>query len=451
MDPHIRRDFRSLVLLVGISTISDVMPLINENRYYVTESVKMLQHFIHGYSEEHALLYDDTPLHQYYRGIGLLVTTLNQNEKLKYGIDSDTFGFLIGPMLNSPRRMMGNSELAFRLFQTKRSDFSDVQYVRPSDELYAVNEQRKAYVQSLTSRLFTHIKEEGGGPLDYMVFNARMKEGVAGLLSGNFTQKFGLPSIAFGMDPEGAPRKDIINADVTGTYSLTGSARSPETFDLHGFLSAIDADYPGLIAKWGGHAQAAGITVLAENYERFKEVFTNRYVAIMSERMADQEEPAVTSPFDGEYVLTTEAYDRLVQAGVTHEGERVPLHGHTSVFTNKTLWEAVRFFEELEPFGHGFPKPVFNVAIAMRDVPRIFHMGAEKQHAKLMLTNGLSVIHWQGAELFKRPEPVEMDKAGNPVPDNRVFIVTGELGINEYAGNESLQLIATDVCEIDAV
>ncbi|MCR6108618.1 DHH family phosphoesterase [Salipaludibacillus agaradhaerens] len=441
VDAHVLEHFHSLVLLVGISTISDVMPLLNENRYYVTDSVRMLQYFIDGHSDERIMAYTDTPLHQYYRGVDLLVRTLNSHGKLKYGVNADTFGFLIGPMLNSPRRMVGDSELAFRLFQSKRCDL-DTAHALPSDELIAVNDQRKAYVQKLTSALFLYINEKGDDPIDHMVFNARMRGGVAGLLSGNFTKTYGLPSIAFGVDLETSHSDDIINVDVTGTHLLTGSARSPETFDLHGFLSAIDADYPELIEKWGGHAQAAGIAVKPSNYERFKEVFTSRCIAIMNEQVAGHEGSSIASPFDGEYVLTTEAYDRLVEAGASHESDVVPLHGQASVFTNHTLWEAVRFFEQLAPFGHGFPKPLFSTAIAMREVSRVFYMGAEKQHVKLMLSNGLTVIHWNGAGLFNQPELV---------PDGRIFIVTGELGINEYAGNESLQLIASSICEVDSV
>jgi len=447
-------DFRSLILLVGISTISDVMPLVNENRYFVTESVKMLRHFIHGYSEARVLGYDDTPLHQYYRGVDLLVTTLHAYEKLQYGVDADTFGFLIGPMLNSPRRMTGDSALSFQLFQSKREDLLDSSRPLPSDQLYAINEQRKVYVQKLTATLFNHMDKSGGNPLDYLVFNAQMNKGVAGLISGNFTTKFGLPNIAFGAGSEGSNDvdsdevTDIINVETAGKAFLVGSARSPETFDLYGFLTVIDTEHPGLIERWGGHAQAAGITIRAEHFERFREVFTSRYVALMVEHLEAKGVPDAPSPFNGEYILTTEAYDRLIQSGTTHEREVVPLHGATSVFTNQTLWEAVRFFEQLEPFGQGFPKPTFSVAIAMRDVPRVFTMGADRQHAKLMLTNGLSVIHWRGAALFARPEPVELDAMGNPVPDERVFVVTGVLGVNRYNGTESLQLIVSDIQDI---
>ncbi|MGX1195780.1 DHH family phosphoesterase [Metabacillus sp. SLBN-84] len=455
-DASLMRDFRSLVLLVGISTISDVMPLLNENRYYVTESVRMLEHFIEGYSVERLLGYDDTPLHQYYRGVDLLVTTLYKNGKLKYGVDAETFGFVIGPILNSPRRMTGESALSFQLFQSKRCDLADSAQMLPGDLLYTINEQRKVYVRSLTAALFSHI-EKGGrlpvefmtpnarrSPVEFMVFNARMNKGVAGLLSGNFTQAFGLPSIAFGAGSGGmidGGEGDIINVDVSEKPFLVGSARSPESFDLHGFLTVIDAEHPGLIHKWGGHAQAAGITIRGENYERFRSVFINAYMTVMLEHLSAQGEPEGASVFGGEYILTTELFDRMMEAGVAHESEVIPLHGHTSVFTNQALWEAVRFFEQLEPFGQGFPKPSFSVAIAMSDVPRVFTMGADKQHAKLMLNNGLTVIHWNGADQFKAP-------SSETGPDNRVFVVTGSLGINRFNGDESLQLIAESVQEL---
>lgn len=73
----------------------------------------------------------------------------------------------------------------------------------------------------------------------------------------------------------------------------------------------------------------------------------------------------------------------------------------------------------------------------------MFTMGADQQHAKLMLRNGLSVIHWNGAELFKKEGQVAA--GGNLEPDERLFIVTGSLSVNRYNDTESLQLIVSDV------
>lgn len=456
-DVTIHNDFQSLILLVGISTISDVMPMLNENRYFVTESVKMLDYFVQGYSVERVLSYNDTPLHQYYRGVDLLVTTLNRSGKLKYGINADTFGFLIGPLLNSPRRMTGESELAFRLFQSKRADILDPDATLVSDLLYQMNEIRKTHVGELSNALFDYIEACGDSPQNHMVFNARMGGGVAGLLSNSFTSKFQLPSVAFGVadvvQHVSSESESLINVDLSDRSVLSGSARAPDNYDLHGILSEIDRDYPRLMDSWGGHAQAAGIKIKAHNFEAFRSVFVDKVKKLIDDAISsrDVSDSEYSLALDGEYVLTTKAYEELVSHGYTvpKTCDTINTHDNTSVFSNNELWSAVRFFSSLEPFGQSFPKPSFSVVVAMKDVSNVFYMGTEKQHAKLMLSNGLCVIHWRGADLFRQENEATSVNKGDASLDNRVFIITGTLGINEYAGNESLQLIAENIQSVE--
>lgn len=444
-DSDILCAFDDLVLLVGISTISDVMPMLNENRYFVTQSVNMLKRFVEGHSIERIDQYDDTPLSQYYRGVDLLVATLNKHKKLNYGIDSDTFGFLIGPILNSPRRMVGESNLGFNLFQTKRNELLAAQGALPSDDLFDMNESRKAYVRKLTIALFDYIEASEQEALEHVVFNAVMGSGIAGLLSGKFTEKYGLPSIAFGAEGASTPDDDPINVDVTGCKYLVGSARSPESFDLHKFLSVIDSENPGLIESWGGHEQAAGIKVKAENYLQFQTIFTERFKHILASQVAEMDtQDDERLPFNGEYVITSDAYDRLVSMYDEPACSIIRVATNTPLFEDDIVRESVRFFEQLEPFGQGFAKPLFSTVVWMRDV-KAFFMGTEKQHVKLTLPNGLAVIYWNGAALFAYDEK---DEAGKDLQDNRVFILTGNLSVNEYNGRESLQIIANDVVQV---
>lgn len=105
---------------------------------------------------------------------------------------------------------------------------------------------------------------------------------------------------------------------------MVGSARSPESFDLYGFLTGIDEEYPGLIERWGGHAQAAGITIRVENFERFRSVVSSRYADLMREHLESQETSGAVSPFDGEFILTSEAYDRLIRKASRMRGRPSP-------------------------------------------------------------------------------------------------------------------------------
>lgn len=446
-DDEVKQSIKSLLLLVGMSTISDVMPLLNENRYFVTESVKMLERFVDSHTPERAQQHADTPLGDYYRGMDLLVATLNQKDKLKYGVNSDTFGFTIGPMLNSPRRMLGDSTPAFALFQSKRTTPETAPESHISDVLYLMNEDRKVYVNDLTAKLFEHIEgHDNLYPSDCAIFNAEMLGGVAGLLSSKFTGKYDLPSIAFSVPASSAELSvgyDPINVSVAGLKTISGSARSPGWFNIHEFLTAIDNDYPGLILGWGGHPQAAGITLAAENYTPFRRIFTDRLKHVLYELAMQRDDDAVPFPLPvgGEFLFATDTCIALAK-GFTGE---TPFHvilatGDSPIAQNKELMDAVRFFVNTAPFGQGFPEPSFSVVFAMNEV-KTFYMGADKQHVKFTLPNGLVVINWNGAKDFK----VEKIPGAEALPDERIFSVTGKLSINEFNGRESLQIIMNDV------
>lgn len=447
-DEEVKEHIQSLLLLVGMSTISDVMPLLNENRYFVTESVRMLERFVASHTPERAQQHADTPLGDYYRGMDLLVATLNRMQKLKYGVNSDTFGFTIGPMLNSPRRMLGDSAPGFALFQSKRDAVSSDTLI--SDVLYLMNEDRKTYVRALTAKLYEHIEgHDNLYPSDCAIFNAEMLPGVAGLLSNGFTSKYDLPSIAFSVPTSSAELPDgydPINVSVAGLKTVSGSARSPGWFNIHEFLTAIQNDYPDLILGWGGHPQAAGITLLAENYTPFRRVFTERLKQVLYELALSRDDGQIPFPvpISGEFLFATDTCISLAK-GFTGE---TPFHvilakGKTPIAQNEELMDAVRFFVNTEPFGQAFPEPTFSVVFAMNEV-KTFYMGAEKQHVKFTLPNGLVVINWNGAKDFK----VETVPGVTPLPDERIFSATGKLSINEFNGRESLQVIMNDCMQV---
>lgn len=448
-DAQVKQDLESLLLLVGMSTISDVMPLVNENRYFVTESVKMLERFVASHTPQRAQLHAETPLGDYYRGMDLLVATLNRMQKLKYGVNSDTFGFTIGPMLNSPRRMLGDSAPGFALFQSKRTTLETASEAPISDELYLLNEDRKTYVRALTAKLFEHIEgHDDLYPSDCAIFNAEMLGGVAGLLANSFTTKFDLPSIAFSVPalsstlPDGY---DPINVSVAGLQTISGSARAPGWFNIYAFLTDIQNDYPGLILGWGGHPQAAGITLLAENYTKFRGVFTARLKQVLYEVSLQQEDVVpFPIPVGGEFLFATDTCISLAK-GFTGETpfHVIPAQGKKPVAQNSELMAAARFFVNTAPFGQGFPEPTFTVVFAMEEV-KPFYMGADKQHAKFTLPNGLAVIDWNAADMYRLADVTGFAKDEQPV-DERLFSVTGKLSINEFNGRESLQLIANDV------
>lgn len=443
-------DFFSLVLLVGMSTISDVMPLLNENRFYVTQAVEMLSHFASGHTLERVVNHSDTPLGQYYRGIDLLLYTLNKHEKLKYGINADTFGYLIGPMLNSPRRMIGTSSQAFDLFRIHRMDLFDYGKPIPSEVLFQLNERRKETVRELFQGLLDYValhKEQGlfQSMEQYMVFTAATGEGIAGLLASEFVKRFRLPSIVFAVnDAAVIPEpKDRINRDYRWSRHafFTGSGRAPEGFPLHKIVQEIEQEHPEFFVKWGGHASAIGITIWSQHLPAFQSIFVTKVHALLEQLLAELEQKPAVLPIRGEYVFETEEYMSLKAIYGRPDGiYEIPIEKYLPILQNGNLNDSVRFFEQLEPFGYGFPQPTFSLIFAVRDC-MMSKMGKDKRHVKLILPNGLTVIHWDGAKHF----------GDTTEGDNRVLCVTGTLNINEFGGRETLQLIADELSQVGTV
>lgn len=417
------RQLHNLIFLVGVSVISDVMPIVDENRYYVTEAVRMFTHFYQNFNDDMIYFYDDTPIGQYYRGLGLLVIELNKHGRLKYGINTDTFGFTIGPILNAPRRMLGDSTLGFALFHQTLGHLQQESYIPPSVALHQVNEQRKAYVTRYTKSLFDTIEQSGLSVVDFSVCHTSAGGGIAGLLANQYTKRYGLPSIVFST-PERHIVQDI-NSDIEHADTLmSGSARSPEWFNMHGFLTKLERDNPSLIHGWGGHAQAAGVSVYGYNYQLFHKLFTEALRQEIEGIMAEKNKQGIdeiASMMNGvDFVIDTlELSDKHKQSFnhvVTYDGE---------------LHEAIYQFEDLAPFGVGFREPIFGMVFSTQGLD-VFKMGQEKQHVRIRLFSGLTVIGWNMADLFDDTDKTE-------------YVTTGIININRYNGREYIQYIIQDV------
>lgn len=435
---QVREQISSLILLVGISTVSDMMPLLDENRYFVTESVKMLERAIEAHNEHNKFMYDDTPLGQYYRGIDTLIETLMVNGKLKYGVDADTFGFLIGPILNSPRRMLGTSIDAFDIFRLTKHDLLDDISVLPSDKVYKMNEDRKKYVRVLQQHMIQHVGMmvdiTPSAHADESVFTVATRAGIAGLLSGEYSKVFHVPSVAFSVPVDVLEGESPIQVESPSGMVLSGSARSPEWFNLYDFLNQIDKTYPDLIKTWGGHEGAAGISIYSDNFERFKQVFTHHMKLVIADMTKTQQVLSKDLRIcDGEYLIHTDTVDLLRQQfPVDLEGVHVVENSALKIIDNMEIYGALSFFSQLEPFGQGFRKPVFSIVIDTSQTS-VRYMGADKQHVKFQLGNGMSIIVWNGASDF----PIDY------VQQPHVYTIDGELGINEFNGRESIQLISS--------
>lgn len=198
---------------VAISTITDCMPLVGENRTFVKYGLVVLTKTRR------------VGLHEMFRTMGAELAKT----------DSTTIGFQIGPRLNAAGRL-DHSSSAYRLLATTSPEEArDL-----AAQLEATNSERKKIADVVYREALAEI-ERGG--TDHPVLIAKgvsWPVGVVGLVAGKITQKFYRPTFVL----------------TENQGKIIGSGRSVPEFNEIEALSTM----PELFAAFGGHSQACGVT-----------------------------------------------------------------------------------------------------------------------------------------------------------------------------------------------
>lgn len=205
--------------IVCIGTISDIVPLQDENRVISKLGLKLVKQT---------------------KNIGLKALL----ESIGYSqIDSNTVSFGLAPRINACGRM-GHEKVAVDLFLTE----DKFEARKLTDDLNKYNQER----QSIEKKIFSEALELARDSKQQciVVGKENWHHGVIGIVSSKVTEMFGKPSILLCYE-DGMAR---------------GSGRSIKGFDLHEALQECDA----YIEQFGGHNMAVGITIKEENVEKFK-------------------------------------------------------------------------------------------------------------------------------------------------------------------------------------
>ena len=212
--------------IVCIGTISDIVPLVDENRVIAKLGL---------------LLVAQT------KNIGLrsIINSSGYNK-----IDSNTISFGVAPRINACGRM-GKAEEALELFLSKDKNEAN----ELTNKLNEHNRKRQETEKTIFENAVEKIKEEH---LDenkaIIVGGENWHHGVIGIVSSKITEMYFKPSILLSFEEDGIGK---------------GSGRSIPGFDLHEALMKCS----DTIEKFGGHSMAVGITVKKDNLEKFKKEF----------------------------------------------------------------------------------------------------------------------------------------------------------------------------------
>lgn len=212
--------------LVSLGTIADVMPLINENRIFVTAGISAMQHS---------------------RRPGL--QALMRECQISPGtVTSSTVGYTLAPRINAAGRM-GQVELAAQLFMT----YDLEEAAQLAAQLCRLNRQRQAIEAEIYDETVQML--DGVSQPDAIVLAGESwHQGVVGIVASRLSEEYGCP---------------VFLICLTGA-SGKASSRSYGNFPLFSALQQLEP----LLLSFGGHELAAGFTILRENIPEFRRQVT---------------------------------------------------------------------------------------------------------------------------------------------------------------------------------
>ena len=368
---------RALYPFAGISAVADMMEMLDENRFLVKETVRFLSQFH---------VDNDAPKEYLrpFKGLWALLQELQDQGKLKYGLDADTIGFYISPMLNASRRVMVTSKYAFQVFMQ-----DDVLQARKVvRELWMINEYRKKRSKELSQAAISNWRG-----FDTLVTVIDAGVGYAGLVSGQLTSVFDLPTIVFSAEVTGEGLL-VFDDALSDEMVLHGSGRAPEWFPFNRAMHAI--------VSWGGHEGAIGCAIYARYLHAFR-------VALSYE--------------------VGQVIESLKQSSVQLVKDTIELTDEDARFVPAYC----DYLQSLEPFGTGFKRVPVAYVIEMGTLLDLRLMGSEKQHLKLQ-TKAFSVIIWNYRD------KLHIEKILDGARGSFVTVV-GSVGVNEWNGRVTSQVL----------
>lgn len=292
--------------LAAMATIADIVPLLDENRVIVFYGLQ-------------AMAQTKRP------GLVALMESASVDAKT---VSASDVAFRMAPRINAGGRLALASR-GVELLTTRR--------LETAREIASELDQDNTKRRELELAIFKQADERTCAEIDFrheraiVVCGEGWNPGVIGLAASRLVEKYKWPTILLSQDGE----------------LCVGSARSIPGVDIHKAMSACR----DLFVRFGGHAQAAGLTIEAKNVPEFKRR--------LSQAIDEQSAP--------EAFIPTEEYDLELELSEVTE-------------------ELVEAFSSMQPTGFGNPAPVFCLrGVHTTDVRPI---GKDGAHLRMRLAQG---------------------------------------------------------------
>ena len=314
---------------MAIATVADVVPLTGENRIIVAFGLRGLADV---------------------RNHGLRALLDAAGVEPGRSPTTSQIGFRVAPRINAAGRMASASEVIELFLTTEPERARDI-----AARLSAFNAERQAEETRITEEILLECETAAtGGMAPALVFaKESWHRGVLGIVASRLVERFCRPVFVLGID----------------NGEAAGSGRSISAFHLLQSLESMST----LFVKFGGHKQAAGVTIASARIEEFRKSLTEYAGANLR---AEDFEPT----------------------------QRIDAHVRLTQIDNK-FWEALR---KLEPFGMGNPCPVF----AASDVEVIGEPAFMKEkHLRFAAAQDGRVVNFKAFDMAHRAHELTRGRA----------------------------------------
>ncbi len=355
-------DLGTLLDLVAVGTVADLVRLDHNNRILVAAGLRRLRS---GRANP---------------GLLALAQVAGRTPSRLTAAD---IGFAIGPRINAAGRL---EDMGLGIACLLADDPGEAQLL--AAQLDAINRERRDLQQSMVDDAELLLRDvalpsadgEGGLPLALCLHDDSWHPGVVGLVASKLKERLHRPVVAFA--PGG------------GDGLLRGSARSIPGFHIRDALAEIDARQPGLVARFGGHAMAAGLSLPPAHLEAFRDAFA----AVAASRLTPD----------------------LLQLELQSDGPLAP---------HEFDVELAELLQSAVPWGQGFPEPLFDNVFTLQGwrVVGERHLKLQLRGERSLLLDAIHFGGWRGA----------------PPPDR--LRVLYRLGVNSFRGERSVQLVVEHI------
>ncbi len=355
-------DLYSYLDLVAIAIAADIVPITGENRILAAMGLTHL-------NEQEKRV-----------GVQSILESCNANNQILHITD---LVFKIAPRINAAGRMK-HAHHAVDLLIENNSDIAK----KIASEIECYNRDRREQDKSITQKALQQIKENKEiNKHTTVVYGENWHNGVLGIVASRLIETYYRPTIVFSK----------------GDSLLTASARSVEGFNIFEALNKCSH----LLEKFGGHQAAAGLSLLPENYQTFKEYFEKVVKETISEESLEP-------------VINIEAEINL--------RDLIPE-------TGRKFSKLYRIINRMRPFGPENNNPIFVTRNVMDAGSKA--VGVDGKHLRLSIVDHTTKIPITGIGFGLGHKLNQIDKMN--------FEVVYTLEENHWNGKTSLQLMVKDV------